>query len=212
MLNNMDNKTFAKKLREGAVILDYVVHVSTQVWEIILDRIAKSEIINGNTSDGYHTFNELYHHRAVLFSVVCARFPRLAWKSKRHFDGDMYEGMFIVGINTPAGPATYHYDIDPYWDLFQVKELENAPRWDGHTPADAIKRIASLTEYSAKWVWNPNGMDWALGAWECSVCKTKNDNLPCDTRISPLAFAGSNYCPNCGAKMGGVDCGQKEQS
>lgn len=30
-----------------------------------------SEKITGETSDGYHTFNELYHHRAVLFSVIC---------------------------------------------------------------------------------------------------------------------------------------------
>lgn len=25
----------------------------------------------GELSDGYHTFNELYHHRAILFSVIC---------------------------------------------------------------------------------------------------------------------------------------------
>ena len=79
----------------------------------------------GNLSDGYHTFNELYHHRAVLFSV--------------------FDGMFIVGIETPEGQATYHYDIEPYWDMFKVKELEKAPKWDGHTPEDAINRIASLS-------------------------------------------------------------------
>ena len=27
--------------------------------------------ITGDTSDGYHTFNELYRHRAILFSVIC---------------------------------------------------------------------------------------------------------------------------------------------
>jgi hypothetical protein len=56
----------------------------------------------------------------------------------------MFEGMFIVGIETPEGQATYHYDIEPYWDLFKVKELEKAPKWDGHTSNDAIKRISSL--------------------------------------------------------------------
>lgn len=204
MLKEVDNKMFAQKLRENAVVLDRIVHVSTQLWDIIIDRIAKSEIVSGDTSDGYHTFNELYHHRAVLFSVVCAKFPQLAWKSKRHFDDDMYEGMFIVGINTPAGPATYHYDLDPYWDMFRVKELENAPRWDGHTPAEAIERIASLAEHTAEWVWNPNGIDWALGAWECSSCGSRNHNLPYDAKISPRMFAGSRYCPNCGAEMRGV--------
>lgn len=98
----------------------------------------------GDISDGYHTFDELYHHRAILFSVICTIFSRLAWKSKKHDDGSMFDGMFIVGIETPNGPVTYHYYIDKYWDLFNVKELEYAPKWDGHSPEDAIERIKSL--------------------------------------------------------------------
>ena len=100
--------------------------------------------ITGDTSDGYHTFNELYHHRAILFSVICNERPEVAWKSKRHHDGTMYDGMFIVGISTPEGQATYHYDIEPYWSMFHVKELEYAPEWDGHTPDEAIRRIGTL--------------------------------------------------------------------
>ncbi|MBR2890354.1 MAG: hypothetical protein IKC09_08785 [Oscillospiraceae bacterium] len=100
----------------------------------------------GQVSDGYHTFDELYHHRAVLFSVICHQFPELAWKSLQHDDPNepMYDGMFIVGIDTPEGQATYHYDVDPYWDMFRVKELDRAPKWDGHTADEAIRRIASL--------------------------------------------------------------------
>ena len=98
----------------------------------------------GDVSDGYHTFNELYHHRAVLFSVICNTFKDKAWKSKKHDTGDMFDGMFIVGIETPQGQATYHYDINPYWDMFKVKELPNAPKWDGHTPEEAIRRISML--------------------------------------------------------------------
>lgn len=97
--------------------------------------------INGETSDGYHTFNELYHHRAVLFAFIVAICPKHSWKSKHHHDGSMYDGMFIVGINTPEGQATYHYDLDPYWDYFSCKEVDTAPEWDGHTPAQAIERI-----------------------------------------------------------------------
>ena len=102
----------------------------------------------GEFSDGYHTFNELYHHRAILFAVICNKFKKLAWKSLNHSDNDepMYDGMFIVGINTPQGPANYHYNIEPYWDLFDCKELPKAPEWDLHTPDDAIKRIYSLIE------------------------------------------------------------------
>jgi hypothetical protein len=100
----------------------------------------------GEFSDGYHTFNELYHHRAILFSVICNTHPELAWKSKQHDDPGqpMYDGMFICGIETPEGQATYHYDIEPYWDMFHVKELERAPKWDGHTPDEAIRRIYTL--------------------------------------------------------------------
>lgn len=107
------------------------------------NRRAQPEI-TGETSDGYHTFNELYHHRAVLFSVICNATPELAWKSKLHHDGTMYDGMFIVGIETPDGQATYHYDIDPYWEMFDVQELPKAPEWDGHTPTQAIERIGKL--------------------------------------------------------------------
>ena len=113
----------------------------------------------GELSDGYHTFNELYHHRAVLFSVICNTYPEQAWKSKQHHDPaqPMYDGMFIVGIQTPEGQATYHYDVDPYWDMFHVKELETAPEWDGHTPEEAIRRIATLQPDALK-EYNPNIM------------------------------------------------------
>lgn len=100
--------------------------------------------ITGETSDGYHTFDELYHHRAILFSVIVHCYRARAWKSKLHDDGTMYDGMFVVGIDTPAGFATYHYDIEEYWDKFDCIELDHAPKWDGHTPAQAIERIGTL--------------------------------------------------------------------
>ena len=117
------------------------------IHRLIRDALAllkAQELITGETSDGYHTFNELYHHRAVLFSVIVANYPDRAWKSKKHHDGTMYDGMFIVGIETPDGQATYHYDIDPYWDMFKCRVLDKAPEWDGHTPAQAIERIGKL--------------------------------------------------------------------
>ena len=59
----------------------------------------------------------------------------------------MYDGMFIVGIETPDGQATYHYDIDPYWEMFRCNEVDRAPEWDGHTPDQAIERIGKLIDY-----------------------------------------------------------------
>lgn len=96
----------------------------------------------GEISDGYHTFNELYYHRAVLFSVICNQNKDIAWKSKLHSDGTMYDEMFIVGINTPEGQYSYHYDIN-LWSLFDVEELDKAPEYDGHSPKD-IERLKSI--------------------------------------------------------------------
>ena len=117
-----------------------------QVVDVICNSpsIDVATVIKGETSDGYHTFNELYHNRAVLFSVIVKAFSDYAWKSRKHHDGTMYDGMFIVGIETPDGQATYHYDVDPYWDMYECKELEYAPEWDGHTPEEAICRIGNL--------------------------------------------------------------------
>ena len=103
----------------------------------------------GEVSDGYHTFNELYDHRAVLFAVICNEHPHLAWKSKLHHTGDMFDDMFIVGLNTSHGQISYHYDMK-LWDLFVVPELERAPEWDGHTPADAVKRLERVAEDASR--------------------------------------------------------------
>ena len=124
----------------GGIVNVYI----DEVRELV--RLIEPEPVTGSTSDGYHTFDELYHHRAVLFSVIVAMFRGRSWKSLHHHDGTMYDGMFIVGIDTPAGPATYHYDVEPYWDMFPCEVLDRAPEWDGHTHDDAIERIGTLRD------------------------------------------------------------------
>lgn len=96
----------------------------------------------GQISDGYHTFDELYHHRMMLFSVICNTYKDKAWKSWKHDDGSMFDDYFIVGIDTEEGQYTYHYHKDN-WDIFEVKELEFAPEYDGHKPSD-ITRLLTL--------------------------------------------------------------------
>ena len=109
-------------------------------------------------SDGYHTFGDLYHHRALLFaSVLCIpEINKCAWKSKKHFDNDkdpMYDGMFIVGFTAELDgkkyEASYHYDIDPYWDKYfgHVKEIDHAPEFSGYTPEDSINTIYTVASY-----------------------------------------------------------------
>lgn len=53
----------------------------------------------------------------------------------------------------------------------------------------------------AKWVYNPNGMDWGLGAWQCSNCGYVNTSFGMDNRIHAKFYAGSKRCGSCGAKM-----------
>lgn len=97
--------------------------------------------INGSTSDGFHTFDELYHHRTVLAAMLLNQLPGLdPWKSRLHDNGTMFDGYFIVGADTYSGQATYHC-LNRYWDLFDIEERERAPAFDGHTPDDTLTRL-----------------------------------------------------------------------
>lgn len=158
-------------------VYDFEYGIDERLLINYLADLIEPEPINGETFDGYHTFNELYHHRALLFSVVVRNYPELCWKSKKHHAGDMYEGMFIVGINTPDGQASYHYDIDPYWDMFECDELEFAPEWDGHTPSQAIERIGKLMRHE------------------------QEQERTCFAVI-PNEIEGYVFCPKCGAEIG----------
>ena len=100
----------------------------------------------GEISDGYHTFNQLYHQRAILFATIVNQNVNKSWKSFKHEDGkccfDSNGEWFIVGIDTPKGSYTYHYE-KKYWNYFKCKELETAKHWDGHTEED-VTRLLSL--------------------------------------------------------------------
>ena len=96
----------------------------------------------GEITDGSHSFDELYYHRMILFSIICNGCSDKACKSWKHNDNTMFDNYFIVGIDTPKGQYSYHYHKD-YWDLFDVKEIEFAPVWDGHQPKD-VTRLLSL--------------------------------------------------------------------
>lgn len=100
----------------------------------------------GEVSDGHHTFNSLYRQRLILFAALVNTYPDISWKTKKHEDGEECFGgeWFLVGINTPEGPYTYHYELKD-WDLFKCVELEKAPKWDGHTDKD-VERLLSLSK------------------------------------------------------------------
>jgi hypothetical protein len=104
----------------------------------------------GELSDGYHTFNQLYHQRAVLFACIVRQNKNKAWKSFKHSDGnycfDSNGEWFIVGVDTPQGSYTYHFAKE-YWDMFDCQELECGKEWDGHTEEDVIRLLSLEQEY-----------------------------------------------------------------
>lgn len=133
-----------------------------------LDSIEEVYKVTGETSDGYHTFNELYDFRkaynALLFNEwACAMPIRFdVHKSWKHSDGELAfgGGWFVVVAETPMGQITNHYEeID--WDKFQVPEKETANEWDGHTAQEALNRLIALTA-----IYSPAKNQPNRGRWE----------------------------------------------
>ena len=103
----------------------------------------------GETSDGFHTFNELYEHRNLLFVLVLASLPETAWASRTHKDGSSYDGWFIAGVDLPTGQVTYHLP-ERLWPAVERLGLHRheAPEWDGHTSQDVIERLSALLPFT----------------------------------------------------------------
>jgi hypothetical protein len=108
----------------------------------------------GEVSDGYHTFNELYQHRYLLFCAMSRlafdlgfrgqREALYCWKSHQHWiNGELmpvWDGWFVAGIELNAEMITYHLPLD-LWGLFLGIERETPPLHDGHTSLDVIERL-----------------------------------------------------------------------
>ena len=136
----------------------------------------------GEMSDGYHTFNSLYHQRLILFAALVNAYPDISWKTKRHEDEEecFGGGWFIVGIDTPEGSYTYHYE-DNYYSLFDCKELERGKHWDGHTEKD-VTRLLSLPSAQPEQRWIP-----------CSERLPEAEDCPMDCLVTRKSKYIGNY-------------------
>ena len=112
----------------------------------------------GRTSDGYHTFHELYEHRHALFLALASAMPEKAWAAREHHDGTKIEGWFVAGIlldlgegvpdktdplgQRPERQITYHLP-DRLWKRVEALGIavDRAPAFDGHTPEDVLLRL-----------------------------------------------------------------------
>jgi hypothetical protein len=113
----------------------------------IVKTLETAKAVTGETSDGYHTFNDLYDHRITLYLALC-RFAIAAgssvWKSRFHSDGSSFDGWFSLGIgDAPGEQITYHLPLSR-WDEADFPERQPPP-FDGHTSSDVLSRLAMLT-------------------------------------------------------------------
>jgi hypothetical protein len=85
--------------------VNYDRYYNTLIKELKDEKILSAKEI----ADRYYTIRNCIDHRLVLFKIICHTYPKLAWKTKQHFDGGMFDDSFLVGITTPLGDATYHF-------------------------------------------------------------------------------------------------------
>lgn len=111
--------------------------------------------VTGETSDGYHTFNELYEFRLLYNAALFSEWAN-GWKegfavkydvhkSKKHSDGKLCFGgeWFVVVAETPFGQISNHYELKN-WNLFDIPDKDRANKWDGHTAQDVVLRLKKI--------------------------------------------------------------------
>lgn len=119
----------------------FVSQVDTQNIISMIGMMKGSTVSVGELSDGYHTFDELYEHRNVLFCNYISRMKtsRDVWKSKRNADGSTWDGWFVAGI---SDIITYHMPLS-MWDMCDVPEI-SVGKWNKHTAADALWNLKHI--------------------------------------------------------------------
>ncbi|MBF6515557.1 hypothetical protein IU421_14890 [Nocardia cyriacigeorgica] len=130
-------------------------HPDGQVRDMAAELLA-ARAVTPETSDGFHTFAELYHYRmlynAALFNEWAAAGLYDVHKSVRHSDGSAcFDGKwFVVYAQLPTGQISNHYEIATDWYKFRVPIRNTGAEWDGHTPQQAAERLAAFLALEAE--------------------------------------------------------------
>ena len=147
---SLDHHVDDKDKQGSDACVELAIEVAERFAQVEVDK-ARREEITGETSDGYHTFNELYEFRklynAALFNEWAKQKKYKVHKSLHHAD-EPHEpifggGWFIVMAELPTGQISNHYEIED-WDLFDIPETPVAQAWDGHTAKDVADRLSHL--------------------------------------------------------------------
>lgn len=139
----MQSNTKPKTLAAAQELLDADVEIIRE----LNDEIKK-------LSDGYHTFEELYEHRCLLYIGLIT-------KSSLVYDGyfirEHYEGwdLLVAELDPIAGRDSFNGEVfDPqqisyhvparmrplYEHILDERQSEEHD-WDGHTSSDVVKRL-----------------------------------------------------------------------
>ena len=144
--------------------------MSTQELKVPIHKTITEERTS-STSDGNHSFQELYDHRSVLFialsnmiteaykinMILCATiddkvYGLYTWKSLYYENGDRIEDdFFLAGITAinfndkedDRLDITYHCE-PKWWDKFKCNDIQCAPKFTGYTSEDVLNRIIYL--------------------------------------------------------------------
>ena len=150
-------------------------------------------------SDGFHTFRQLYYQRMMLFAAIVRQNKDKEWKSLRHEDGELCfgGGWFIVGIDTPEGSYTYHYE-NKYFDLFDCEILDYSKHWDGHTEKD-VTRLLSLPKeqlFCEDTTEGTTSDTISRQAARHALCKAvhKDEDIPCNNQTGSCLWTGTRVC------------------
>lgn len=104
----------------------------------------KFEIVGSDLSDGYHTFDELYEHRCLLWIalILYGGHPGHAVLCKDHFEG---WDLIACGNILSGGQMSYHVPVK-FRHLYEGKIEEKSKEliervFDGHTSKDVLDRL-----------------------------------------------------------------------
>lgn len=146
---------FMKKYRyqyHVTMLPDLATLVQNTYLEGYQNGLGQHKVADENTSDGYHTFKELYEYRLLYNAAFLNELFRThqeygVHKSLRHSDDELCfgGGWFVVVAQLPTGQITNHYSTGE-WGLFDIEERSRADKWDGHTPQDVAERLREFLE------------------------------------------------------------------
>ena len=104
------------------------------------------KIVDGDISDGYHTFDELYEHRCLLY-LTWLVLEYTFYRSNRdvRWCRDHFPGWDLVGTNIGSYQISYHVPekyrpiLAKFFKEYTCDEMEKV--FDGHTAKDVAQRL-----------------------------------------------------------------------